>query len=211
MGFFVNMATKDTSKFSPETVIPKLKGIKQSLFSQLLKRKKLVIAGVIILMAFFALNIKVGKKTEPVAAAKSINVTIDRAFNMNALTNQGKPTGDKARLKIASAEKTDQVMVKDQVFTAKNHKLFLILNLELKNDETAPVNLIPGDLIRLTISDDDENKFAPDLHNNLVLISAISTKTDRIGFVIPENARTFKLYVGELEGKKETVSIGFPS
>jgi hypothetical protein len=204
------MATKDTSVFSPETVIPQLKGIKQSLLSRLLQKKKLVIAAIIILIAFFALNIKVGKKTEPVVA-KSINVTVDRSFTMTALSNQGKPTGSKARLKIASAEKTDQVMVKDQVFTAKNHKLFLILNLELKNDETSPVNLIPGDLMRLTISGDEENKFAPDLHNNLVLISAISTKTDRIGFVIPDNARTFKLYVGELEGKKETVTIGFPS
>lgn len=204
------MATKDTSSFSPEVVIPKIQGMKQSLRSLLVSKKKIFIAAVILIVAFFALNLKVGKKPIPVVA-KSINVTVDKAFDMIALTNQGKPAGGKVRLKVATAQKTDQVMVKEQVFTAKNHKLFLIVNLELKNDATNAVNVIPGDLVRLTVSGDEENKFAPDLHNNLVLISAISTKNDRIGFVIPDDVKIFKLYIGELEGKKETVAVSFPS
>ena len=114
-------------------------------------------------------------------------------------------------MKIDRIEKTNQVFVSDKTVTAKNNKKFLIVQLELKNDATQTTNLLPGDLIRLTIGGDEDNKFAPDLHNNLVPIAAISTKIDRVGFVIPEMAREFKLYVGEIEGKKEAISVNFPS
>jgi hypothetical protein len=101
--------------------------------------------------------------------------------------------------------------VKDQTFTAKNNKTFLIINLELRNDEASVQNIIPGDLVRLAIAGSDDTRFAPDLHNSLVGIAAISTKSDRVGFVIPQEAKNFKLYVGELEGKKEEVKVDFPS
>jgi len=85
------------------------------------------------------------------------------------------------------------------------------VNLELTNESTQPLNLLPGDLIRLTIGDNKETKYAPDLHNNLVPVAAISTRVDRVGFVIAENEKNFTLSVGEIDGKKEEVGVGFPS
>jgi hypothetical protein len=112
---------------------------------------------------------------------------------------------------VATAEKTNKVLVNDKSFTATNNKMFLIVNLELKNEATLAYNILPGDLVRLAYSGNDDDKFAPDLHNNLILVSAISTKLDRVGFVVPEEVNDFKLFVGEIEGKKETVEMHFPA
>ncbi len=177
------------------------------------EHKKLVVGVVVLIFAIFAVNINAMRTRSEgtTKAAKSISAQINKSFDFTALDNQGKPTKNKITFTIASTEKTNQVMVNNKTYTATNQKLFLILNLEYKNDTTSSLNVFPGDLIRLTYNNDDGNKFAPDLHNNLVPIAAISTKLDRVGFVVPDNVRNFKLFVGELDGKKETIPVNFPS
>ncbi len=204
--------TDDKTIFDPEVVIPNTKKFFSWILDILKRRKKLIIILTVIILALISFRIFLAKRYSPsIPKPKVVAVSVDKGYDFPALNNQGKPTGSKIKLKIAQVEKTNQVIVKDQTFTAKNNKLFLIVNLELKNDATTPLNLLPGDLIRLTYNNDDNNKYAPDLHNNLVLISAISTKLDRVGFVIPDNARNFKLLIGELEGKKESVAVEFSS
>lgn len=209
----MHMITKEKNILDPEIVIPKIQKVKAGMRQFISTHKKLVITLVLIFL-LGAGFIQVGKLRRPNAntsPAKTITQQVDKSFDFAALNNQGKAVTNKIKMKIATAEKTNQVLVKEQTFTAKNNKLFLIVNLELKNDATLPLNILPGDLIRLVVNGDNENKFAPDLHNNLVLVSALSTRIDRVGFVIPDTAKSFKLYIGELEGKKEEVSINFPS
>jgi len=207
---------KDTinSPFDPESILPKFTRMKNWLMSLFANKKKFIIIILAILLIGFTLTSIFGKK-KPVNSsdqAKTVTVEVDKSFDFPALNNLGKPLyNTKIKMKIDRIEKTNQVFVSDKTVTAKNNKKFLIVQLELKNDATQTTNLLPGDLIRLTIGGDEDNKFAPDLHNNLVPIAAISTKIDRVGFVIPEMAREFKLYVGEIEGKKEAISVNFPS
>lgn len=204
---------KEKNILDPEVVLPKIQKIKASVQQFVSGHKKLVITLAIILLLSFGF-VSIGRwrgSGANVPAAKTITQQVDKSFDFPAVNNQGKAVTNKIKMKIATAEKTNQVLVKDQTFTAKNNKLFLIVNLELKNDATLPLNILPGDLIRLVVNGDKENKFAPDLHNNLVPVSALSTRIDRVGFVIPDTAKSFKLYIGELEGKKEEVSINFPS
>lgn len=193
----------------------KLVALVKSLGKTVVARKKtaLVLLIAIILVSFVGKTLSNRKKAVTSAAAEQqvLSVILNKDYDFPALTNQGKESTSKIKMKISNAEKTDRVLVKDQTYTAKNNKTFLIVNIELKNDASVPLNLVPGDLVRLTYSGDEENKYAPDLHNNLVMVAAISTKPDRIGFVIPKDAKNFKLYVGELEGKKETVSFDFPT
>lgn len=204
--------TDDKTIFDPEVVIPNTKKFFNWILGILKRRKKLIIILAVIILVLIAFRVFLAKRYSPsTSKPKVVAVSVDKGFDFPALNNQGKPAGSKIKLKIAQVEKTNQVIVKDQTFTAKNNKLFLIVNLELKNDATTSLNLLPGDLIRLTYNNDDNNKYAPDLHNNLVLISAISTKLDRVGFVIPDNARNFKLLIGELEGKKESIAVEFSS
>ena len=189
-----------------------MKNLKNKIKDLFQKRKKLVYLGVFILFVVFLYANKITKKTSgTVTQAKSVFAEINKSFEFNALNSQGKEVKDKIQLKITNIEKTNQVYVQDKPFTARNEKLFLIVNLELKNDATQPLNIIPGDLVRLSIADNNDAKFAPDLHNNMVSVSAISTKIDRVGFVIPDTAKSFKLYVGEIEGKKEEIQISFAS
>lgn len=196
--------------FDPEVVIPKVKKHSLALGRFILSRKKLFIGlAVVLLIAVGWLGIRA--RRAGTVQAKAISVDLKKSYQFSALTNQGKTANDKIKFTLVNAQKTDQVSVQDKTFTAKNNKLFLIVNLELKNDATQSLNIMPGDLIRLSYNGDDSNMFAPDLHNNLVLVAAISTKLDRVGFVIPDDAKNFKLTVGELDGKKDTVSFNFPS
>ena len=207
---------KEKNIFDTETVLPKIQSAsrrsKNWLKEFISKRKKLIIGLFVLLIIFVGVGWVRGRK--PIVkqeAAKTITTSVDKNFDFPALNNQGKSIyNTKIKLKITNMEKTNQVMVKDQTYTAKNNKLFLIVNVEMKNDASQAVNILPGDLIRLSYNEED-NKFAPDLHNNLVSIAAISTRIDRVGFVIPADIKEFKLYVGELEGKKETVKVAFPS
>lgn len=141
---------------------------------------------------------------------KSQTITLDKKFEFPGFNEAGKKKGT-IELKIIEVEKTNQVIVQDKNYTAKNNKIFLIINLELKNETTKRLNIFPGDLIRLIVDDQEKKKFAPDLHNNYVLISPISTKIDRIGFVIDQNFKNLKLQVGELDEEKEILEIKFPT
>lgn len=202
---------KQKDNFDYRKILSLFQGFKSTVMEKFAERKKLYI-GIALITAVVIFNFALSpKKTNSSPIIKSASVKLGKSWDFTALNNAGKPLGSKVKFTLSTAEKTNQVLVNDKAFTAKNNKLFLILNLELKNDATQPVNILPGDLIRLSYDGDDDNKFAPDLHNNLVGVSAISTKLDRVGFVIPETARNFKIYIGEIEGKKESIDIGFPS
>ncbi len=202
--------TKEVSKFDPEVVIQKIISFKQKLGELVAKKKKLSIGIVFLVLLLVIVGVRRNMRSTNSSNVKSVKVQVNKNFDFAALNNQGKATNYKIKFKMTDAEKTDQVSVKDQTFTAKNNKTFLIINLDLRNDETTVQNIIPGDLVRLAIAGSDDARFAPDLHNSLVGIAAISTKSDRVGFVIPQEAKNFKLYVGELEGKKEEVKVEFP-
>jgi len=186
-------------------------GWKKKLTEYLGKKKRFVIGLVIVLALLIILTSPIRKTKGSAGTAKSLTATVDRSFEFPALDNQGKQTKNIIKFKINGVEKTNQVLVKDQVFTAKNNKLFLIVNIDLRNDATVPLNIITGDLVRLSIADNKDTRYAPDLHNNLVSVAAISTKIDRVGFVIPDTAKSFVLYVGQIEGEKQEISLNFPS
>lgn len=188
------------------------KNLKKRLAEFIQKRKKLLIGIVVVIILLGAVNSYALKKSNS-GPPKAMSVALDvgKNYEFVALDNQGKEVKDKIKFKIAKTEKTNQVLVQNQIFTAKNNKLFLIVNLELTNDSTTPLNILPGDLVRMSVDDDKTTKFAPDLHNNLVPVAAISTKLDRLGFVIPDNVNSYTLYIGEIDGKKEEINLVFPS
>lgn len=186
-------------------------GWKKKFTGYLKRKKKFLILLVVIILAAGYFNFSSKKTQGSTNDVNTVTVSVEKSFEFPALDNQGKAVKDKIKFKIKDVEKTNQVLVKDQVFTAKNNKLFLIVNLDLRNDATVAHNLLPGDLVRLSVGDDKDTRYAPDLHNNLVPVAAISTKIDRVGFVIPDSAKKFVLYIGEIEGDKQETSLNFPS
>jgi len=186
-------------------------GWKKKLTEYVKRKKRFLIVIAIVIGVLALLNYPVKKKNGDTSGAKTVSVNVEKNFEFPALDNSGKETKNIIHFKIKSVEKTNQVLVKDQVFTAKNNKLFLIVNLDLKNEATVPLNILPGDLVRLSVENDHETRYAPDLHNNLVQVAAISTRIDRVGFVIPDSTKNFILYIGEIEGDKQEILLNFPS
>ncbi|KKR88630.1 MAG: hypothetical protein UU37_C0001G0049 [Candidatus Gottesmanbacteria bacterium GW2011_GWA2_41_12] len=171
-------------------------------------KKKLLILLPLIIVSFLLIKIMTAKNTPAVPNPRIAIVNLDKSFEFIGLTNQGKEK-DKIKMNLASAEKMTEVAVKDQTFKAKNNKLFLIVNLELTNDSAVPLNIFPGDLVRLTVNGDDTKKYAPDLHNNMVMVAPISTRLDRVGFVVDKGAGKMKLMIGQLEDKKQEILLPF--
>jgi len=186
----------------------KLQSIKETIKK---KPRVLITIALLLLVVFFGSRIftaKVAKKSNQITPVAVQKITLSSSVDFMGLDMQGKQTKNKVKMSIVSAEKNGEVLVKDQTYKAKEGKTFLIVNLELRNDTTEKLNIIPGDLIRLTVGTEDK-KYAPDLHNNAVLVAPISVKNDRIGFVIDSNAQSLKLLVGELEKKKEEIELKF--
>lgn len=212
LGFFFPMARSNTTVTS--AVIQKaITLFTDTIATRGFSRKHLIIGAAITLLLVTTIGFQISKRSSATVAGSStiISVDINRSYRFGGITGQGERSPNPIAFTIKNAEKTDRVIVKDQTFVAKNSKMFFILNLELKNETIQPLNILPGDLIRLTYNGDQTNKYAPDLHNNLVLVAPISTKLDRVGFVIPGDARDIKLHIGELEGNKDSVQVEFSS
>lgn len=211
LGFLMDSMTNiKTLRFKP-TILGTIAAAREN-YSQSSSLKKLVILiAILLIVSITYLTLFSRKNSAQLQGAVSEIIKVDKSFDFPAVNNSGKATGTKVKFKISQAERTDRVLVKDQSVKATNKKLFLVINLDLKNDATIPVNITPGDLIRLTYANDKENLYAPDLHNNAVQIAPISTRNDRLGFVIPQEVSQFKLLVGELEKKKEEVQLKFDS
>jgi hypothetical protein len=187
-------------------------------FSPITKRrkinlKKLVTILVVFLLVIFGASKIVSKIRNPQAKNQtetnrpSQKITLNKNFEFIAL-DSSKDEEEKIEMTLTTAEITNEVLVQDKTFRSKDDKAFLIVNLELKNDNERQLNIFPGDLVRLMVGSEDK-KFAPDLHNNVVLIRPISTKIDRLGFVIQTGTKDLKLLVGAVDAKKETVPLNF--
>jgi len=109
---------------------------------------------------------------------------------------------------ITKAEKNKEVLIQGKPANAKGDKAFLVLHIEIDNPETKKLYLTPVDLLRLI--GEDEKKFAPDIHSEVVEIQPISTKITRVGFVILADQQSFLLQIGELNGDKQNLEINFP-
>ena len=214
-GFFMAISRRKNSFKNSINVLQLINSVKNRIGQLPVmegKAKIVVLIGLFLLLVIFGIRMLPGKKsTDQTLGAKSLVIAVNKNFEFPAFTAQGRIAPTKIKVAITNAEKTNQVLVKDQTFTAKNNKLFLIVNIDLKNDSTQILNSTPGDLFRLAYADNLDNKYAPDLHNNTIPVAAISTRPDRLGFVVPQDMKEFRLYVGELEAKKEEIVLKFGS
>lgn len=141
-----------------------------------------------------------------VSVAKPIaQETLNKSFDFPLKDTAGK-TVSKFNYAIQSAEEDNQVIIKGQVATAVQGKVFLILNLKITNSFDKDVQLNTRDYVRLIV-DNSSDRLAADVHNDPVDVQAISTKFTRIGFPISTDAKNLKLEVGEIDGKKQTIQL----
>ena len=134
------------------------------------------------------------------------STTVDQSFYFPALNAQAEEDGE-VNLLIKDAQLTSEIIVQGKPAQARNHKVFLVINLEIENSDTESKFVKPTDWIRML--GDDGKKYAPDVHSGVVEVQPISTKITRVAFVVPEGKRQFSLLVGELKGEKQSVTLNF--
>lgn len=145
--------------------------------------------------------------TQPLPS-KPAKATVDlnKSFEFKATVVGGEGT-EEVVFTIVSAELKDEIKVKGESRKANKDKQFLLFRLEIENETTEKLAMTPSDLIRLV--DKEDKKYAPDFHNAVIVIDPLSVRKDLLSFVVDESQKNFKILVGELKGKKETVEIDF--
>lgn len=141
-------------------------------------------------------------------AADAITVPIEREFSFNVF-DKDKQLSDPVKYILTSAQLTKQIIIKGQKATAVKGRTFFILNLKLVNEFDQSLFLNTRNYIRVQPAG-TEDKLAPEIHNDTVEAQPLSTKLTRIGLPVDETVKEFTLFVGELEGEKEQISVKFP-
>jgi len=108
---------------------------------------------------------------------------------------------------ITNVELTDEIIVQGQKATAIAGRDFLIVNLKITNEYEKAIEMNTRDYIRLLVNGNEEEKLAPEIHNDPVEVQAISTKYTRVGFAIDENQDNLSLLVGQIKEDKEKLPI----
>lgn len=174
--------------------------------------KYLVAAVSIIGVGFLARNLLAlgdnssSQTTKTILKAATANVEIQKDYQVSVLNEDGEEV-DGVLMRLENAEVRDEIIVQGQKANSVAGRAFLVINMKLVNELEQAVEINTKDYLRLGIS--EAEWFAPDIHNDPVLVQAISTKPTRVAFPVDGGLRKFSLKVGEISGEKETVEIDF--
>lgn len=180
------------------------------------RNKKKNPIGLIIALVFVALGVIGGQYMISKPPVKGVNTIaqqtqkqetpINRSFEFAAYDKNKKLSTKKVIYTLITAEKTNEIIIKGKRATAVNGRAFLIVNLKISNSEDDSRFMNTRNYIRIQPKG-SEDKLAPDIHNDTVEIQPLSTKITRVGVPINQSDTEFTLYVGEVEGAKEEITI----
>ena len=182
------------------------------------RRNKLIAVGILLLLLisgagykYFRSRLNVlrpstqSNSNQPTSKTSNLGeMVLNRSYTFSGKNAQGVTSGE-VKFTITKVEKAKEVLVQGRPANAKGDKAFLVLNIEIENAAVVKAYITPVDLLRLI--GDDGKKFAPDIHSDVVEVQPISTKITRVGFVIFEKQKDFKIQVGELNGEKEVIDV----
>jgi len=171
---------------------------------------KIAVFALLLFVAFF-----VGKTTAParfvyqdtrsLAPIPYGHQKINKEFKFSVKNAAGTEI-TRIRYNIQSADLQNDIILKGQRATAVKGKTFLIINLKITNDSDKTLQINSRDYIRLSVNNSKEF-LASDIHNDPILIQAISTKYSRIGFPINDTDKRLMLLVGEIDGNKTDITL----
>jgi hypothetical protein len=132
-------------------------------------------------------------------------IDIGRSFDLRAKNKDGDTLVQTLNVTATTAQLQKRVLVRGNWIKARDGKLFLVVNLDVKNSINAPLYAVSQDWIRLV--EQDDKKKAPTAHQGTVEIRPLSTKETNVGFVVDEGQKQFKLEVGATDGLGEIIEI----
>jgi len=173
-----------------------------------------ILIGVLLAVGILVFTLRSVGSAEPVigrsdtkieiAAAKSTQ-KLNKEFSFPLKNDAGKEVS-KVKYQIESAEIRDELVVKGQRARSIKGREFLVLNIKFTNDFNQPIDITSRDYVRLIVNDTKE-RIAADIHNDPIQVQPISTKTTRLAFPINEKDDNLKIQVGEINGKKEVITL----
>ncbi len=142
--------------------------------------------------------------------AKAVPSVVIATTNLNkdytiATTNTDKKPAE-FHVAIKQVRLMQEVQVQGKAVLPEAGKAFLLLDLELNNKSDKELKFQGRDFFRLIV---DDKPYAPQFYNSDMLISPVSVKDDRVGFVVDKTAKHFKIQVGELTKPSEVIDISF--
>jgi hypothetical protein len=168
---------------------------------------------IIILVTIAVQTVKQSRQPQSVNAESSNSGILDatevnKPFSFPLTDEAGKKIGEFS-YEVQQAELRNEIILKGQPAYAASGRVFLIVNLELKNDLKQGLQINSRDYVRLSVNGNKNDLLAPEIHNDPVEVQAISTKFTRIGFAINSKDKDFVLIVGEIDGDKQEIPVKF--
>lgn len=177
------------------------------------KTKKYIVLAIVILAISLGFKTLVGRTGRTQADDSRVEIQdakahtdINREFNFPLKDSQGNEVSN-IKYVIKSADLFDEIVVKGQKAKAVKGRTFLILSVKVSNEYNQAIEISTRDYVRLIRNGNEEEKLAPDIHNDPVEVQAISTKSTRIGFPINDSDKDLKLQVGEITSDKEIIEL----
>lgn len=130
---------------------------------------------------------------------------LNKSFSFPLLDQNGKEVA-KIQYTLESANLQDAFVYQGKLAKAVKGRTFLIFNLKITNPYDKTIQINSKDYLRVRMGNSNE-QLAPEIHNDPVEIQANSTKYTRIGLPINDTEKNINVTIGELNGKKETVSL----
>jgi len=207
---------KENNIKNPLKKIPtdKIKKVATNFLNKVKQKPKISIAVIIVVLISVVLVTGLsGKSNNSVVSGITSNTdyspdkiaTVNKTIEIPIREQDGEDTGQKLKITFSTIDKAKRILIKGQGATAREGKVFLILNMEIENDSTNQLTVRPVDFIRLIESDD--RSFAPDVHNDDVEVEAISIKKTRVGYVVNEEVSIFSFAIGEISGDKDLIEV----
>jgi hypothetical protein len=167
-----------------------------------------IIAAVILLVRFnpFAPNSQASSGNKTVIKDALATETLNREFKFPLKDDKGETLGE-IKYIIENAELRDEIVVKGKKASAVAGKRFLVLNLKITNDTNQNISMNTKDYVRLFVNGNESEPLSPNIHNDPVVVDAISVKPTRIGFAINEADSNLKIKIGEIKGEKQTIDL----
>lgn len=135
---------------------------------------------------------------------KTQKITLNQPFDLPvSKDNSLQPL----KVTFTTAQLTTRISVSNKSKTAPKGTRFLMVNLLFENANSKRVNLKTRDILRLI--DTSNKKFAPRYYNKSVAIEADAVKKDTLGFLVPDNIKTFNIQYGLPTGEKKIIELKF--
>lgn len=160
--------------------------------------------GVSLLLGFSSFKTRSSKPKQFTPSQKT--VSLEKKWNFNASDRSGKILETTVSLSIVSSQKTNQIFIRNKPVRTTPDKAFLVLNLELENKNPERLYFYTSDYVRFVA---EGKKLEADFKNPRLEIAPLSTKKDKLAFLIENKENKFQIQIGEVVGLPETIEISF--